>query len=74
MDNSSKKYITPDSIQSKVEEPEIAYNSEKKYINIENHPLFAEVIKKSKKDAAEGKGLTTEEVMKIVREKYPFLK
>lgn len=74
MDDSNKKYKTPDSPISKVEEPTVAYNSEKTYANVEDHPLFAKVIEKSKKDAAEGKGSTTEEVMKRVREKYPFLK
>lgn len=74
MDNSDKKYKTPVSNTSKIEEPTVAYNSEKTYANIEDHPLFAKVIEKSKKDAAEGKGLTTEEVMKRVREKFPLLK
>lgn len=74
MDNSNKKYKTPDLIISKVEEPTIVYNSDKTCANIEDYPLFVKVIEKSKKDAAEGKGSTTEEVMKRVREKYPFLK
>lgn len=59
---------------NKVEEPITEYSVEKTYPNIEVHPLFAKVIEKSKKEAAEGKGSTTEEVMKRVREKYPFLK
>jgi hypothetical protein len=59
---------------NKVEEPTIEYNSEKIYANIEDHPLFAKVIEKSMKEADEGKGSTTEEVMQRVREKYPFLK
>ncbi|WP_310381500.1 hypothetical protein [Flavobacterium sp.] len=74
MDNSNKKYKTTDSIISKVEEPTIVYNSEKTYANIEDHPLFAKVIEKSKKEASEGKGSTTEEVMKRVSEKFSFLK
>jgi hypothetical protein len=73
-DNSNKKDTTPKSITPIVEEPRIVYNSEKKYANIEDHPLFIKVIEKSIKEAAEGKGSTTEEVMKRVREKYPFLK
>ena len=72
MDNSNKDQKKPD--LHKVEEPTVVYNSEKTYVNIEDHPLFAKVIEKSKKDAAEGKGSTTEEVMKRVREKYSFLK
>ena len=74
MDNSNKKYKTPDSNISKVEEPTVAYDSEKTYANIEDHALFVKVIEKSIKEAKEGKGSTTEEVMKRVREKYPFLK
>lgn len=70
-DNSNKKDKKLD--LNKVEEPITEYSSEKTYANIEDHPLFAKVIEKSKKDAGEGKGSTTEEVMKRVREKYPFL-
>jgi hypothetical protein len=73
-ENSNKKYKIPDSIISKVEEPAATYNLEKTYANIEEHPLFIKVIEKSIKEAEEGKGSTTEEVMKRVREKYPFLK
>lgn len=58
----------------KVEEPVTIYNSDKAYVDIIDHPLFAKVIEKSKKDALDGEGLTTEEVMKSVIEKYPFLK
>ena len=57
---------------NKVEEPMVEYNSEKKYATIEEHPLFIKVIEKSMKEADEGKGSTTEEVMQRVREKYPF--
>lgn len=71
-EDSNKKDIKPD--LNKVEEPVTEYSTGKTYTNIEEHPLFAKVIEKSKKDAAEGKGSTTEEVMKRVREKYPFLK
>lgn len=59
---------------NKVEEPTVDYKAEIIYPDITEHPLFAKVIEKSKKDALEGKGYTTEEVMKRVREKYPFLK
>lgn len=74
MDDSNKKYKTPDSPISKVEEPTVAYNPEKTYANIEDHPLFAKVIEKSKKDLKEGKGIPHEVVMKNLKEKYPFLK
>jgi hypothetical protein len=70
-DNSNKKDKKLD--LNKVEEPITEYSAEKTDANIEDHPLFSKVIEKSKKDAAEGKGSTTEEVMKRVREKYPFL-
>ena len=59
---------------NKVEEPAAEYSTEKTYANIEDHPLFIKVIEKSIKEAEEGKGSTTEEVMKRVKEKYPFLK
>ena len=72
MDNSNKKDKKLD--LHKVEEPTVAYNSEKTYSKIEDHPLFSKVIEKSKKDAAEGKGSSTEEVMNRIKEKYPFLK
>jgi predicted transcriptional regulator len=59
---------------NKVEEPATEYSTEKTYANIEEHPLFIKVIEKSIKEAAEGKTFTTEEVMKMTKEKYPFLK
>ncbi|WP_298137602.1 hypothetical protein [Flavobacterium sp.] len=58
----------------KVEEPITEYSTEKTYANIEEHPLFAKVIEKSKKDLKEGKGIPHEIVMKSIKEKYPFLK
>ena len=71
-DNSNKKDKKPD--LNKVEEPAAEYSTEKTYANIEDHPLFIKVIEKSIKEAEEGKGSTTEEVMKRVKEKYAFLK
>ena len=71
-DNSNKKDKKLDF--DKVEEPITEYSTEKTYGNIEEHPLFIRVIEKSIKDAAQGKGSTTEEVMKRVKEKYSFLK
>lgn len=71
-DNSNKKDKNLD--LNKVEEPITTYNSEKTYANIEEHPLFAKVIEKSKKDLKEGKGIPHEVVMKNIKEKYPFLK
>lgn len=74
MDNSSKKYKKSDSNTPKVEEPTIAYNTEEKiYKNIEDHPLFTKVIEKCIQDSKNGKGISHEEMMKRVKEKYPFL-
>lgn len=70
----NKRNVVSDPIPN-VEEPTIEYNVvEKFYGNIEDHPLFAKVVEKAIKEVEEGKGSTTEEVMKRVREKYPFLK
>ncbi|HCQ13624.1 hypothetical protein [Flavobacterium sp.] len=71
-DNSNKKDKKLD--LNKVEEPAAEYSTEKTYVNIEDHPLFAKVIEKSKKDLKEGKGIPHEVVMKNIKEKYPFLK
>jgi len=71
-DNSNKNNKKLD--LKKVEEPITEYSTQKTYANIEDHPLFIKVIEKSIKEAEEGKGSTTEEVMKRVKEKYPFLK
>lgn len=71
-DNSNKNDKNVD--LNKVEEPASEYSTEKTYANIEDHPLFIKVIEKSIKEAEEGKGSTTEEVMKRVKEKYAFLK
>ena len=73
MEDSNKKDSKPDLI-SKVEESTVIYNSEIKYTRIVEHPLFAKVIEISVKEADEGKGFTTKEVMKRIREKHPFLK
>ena len=73
MENSNKKYPKTDSI-SKVEEPALEYKSEKIYANIEDHPLFVKLIEKSIQQAEEGKLIPHEEVMKRMKEKFPFLK
>lgn len=75
MDNSNKKHKTSEPIIPKVEEPTTEYKVEEKiYANIEDHPLFAKVIEKSKKDAQEGKGISHEEMKRRIKERYPFLK
>ncbi|WP_298115232.1 hypothetical protein [Flavobacterium sp.] len=71
-DNSNKKDKNQDF--NKVEEPITEYSTEKTYANVEEHPLFAKVIEKSKKDLKEGKGIPHDVVMKRIKEKYPFLK
>ena len=73
MKNSNKKYPKTDSI-SKVEEPALEYKSEKTDANIVDHPLFAKLIEKSIQQAEEGKLIPHEEVMKRMKEKFPFLK
>lgn len=73
MENSNKKHPKPDTI-SKVEEPALEYKSQKVYANIEDHPLFTKLIEKSIQEAEEGKLIPHEEVMKRVKEKFPFLK
>ena len=75
MDNSNKKHKKFDSVISKVEEPAIEYNEEDKvYANIEDHPLFAKVLEKSKKQHEDGLGFSHEEAMRRIKLKFPFLK
>ena len=75
MDNSSKKHKASDPIMPKVEEPTVEYNAvEKIYTNIEDHPLFAKVIEKSRKQHKEGLGFSHEEAMRRIKLKFPFLK
>ena len=40
----------------------------------ELHPVLVALLEKSRQDAKEGKGIPHEEVMKRIKEKYPFLK
>ena len=75
MDNSNKNHKKSDSVISKVEEPTIQYNVEEKiYTNIEDHPLFAKVIEKSKKQHEDGLGFSHEETMRRIKLKFSFLK
>ena len=75
MDNTNKKHKKSDSIILKVEEPTIQYNVEEKiYTNIEDHPLFAKVIEKSKKQHEDGLGFSHEEAMRRIKLKFSFLK
>lgn len=59
---------------NKVEEPTVAYNSDKKYTNIENHPLFAKVIEKGLLESELGLGISHEEMKRITKLRYSFLK
>ena len=38
------------------------------------HPILVQLIEKSKKEFKEGKFITHEDVMKNLKEKFPFLK
>lgn len=72
-DDSNKKDKKLD--LNKVEEPSTDYSLEKMATDdSELHPVLIQLLEKSIKEADEGKGFTTEEVMKRVREKYPFLR
>jgi hypothetical protein len=58
-----------------VEEPTLAYNSEKKVADdFEMHPVLIQLLEKSINEAAEGKLISHDEVMKRKKEKFPFLK
>jgi len=62
-------------IKNKVEEPAEIYEvSKKEVISEELHPVLVQLLEKSMQQAKEGKTFTHEEVMKMTREKYPFLK
>jgi hypothetical protein len=62
-------------ITNKVEEPSEIYEvSKKEVISEELHPVLVQLLEKSMQQAKEGKTFTHEEVMKMTREKYPFLK
>lgn len=70
----SKKYNSQDK-NDVVNEPSLEYGKEiEEFDDAEFHPILIQLLEKSIKEAEEGKGSTTEEVMKRVREKYPFLK
>lgn len=73
MENSNKKYQKPDSIY-KVEEPALEYlKIEKLETEIEYNPVLESLILKAIKESEEGKGIPHEEVMRKLKERYPFL-
>ena len=71
--NSNKNKDNPDFYS--LEEPAVAYNVTPKteVEDSETHPILIKLLEKAMQESREGKGSTTEEVMKRVREKYPFL-
>lgn len=70
----SKKYNSQNK-NNVVNEPSLEYVKKiEEFDDAEFHPILIQLLEKSIKEAEEGKGSTTEEVMKRVREKYPFLK
>ena len=60
----------------KVEEPSETYELTSKNEDIEQklHPILVKLLEKSIKQADEGKLISHEEVKRLTREKYPFLK
>ncbi|MGV1012506.1 MAG: hypothetical protein ACOYBS_08665 [Flavobacterium sp.] len=73
MENSNKKYQKPDAI-SKVEEPALEYTkTEKLETEIEYHPVLESLILNAIKESEEGKSIPHEEVMRRLKERYPFL-
>lgn len=62
--------------KNKVEEPTENYQIESanEVQSEELHPILVALLEKSIKEADEGKTFTHEEVMKMTKEKYPFLK
>ena len=60
---------------NKVEEPKTEYGVDEQTEQEEElHPVLIELLKKSKQQAKEGKGIPHDEVMKRMKEKFPFLK
>lgn len=57
------------------EPSEVYETSQKANVNQEEmHPILAKLLEKSIEQADRGEVLSTEEVMKKAREKFPFLK
>ena len=62
--------------KNKIEEPseiyEVTQNNEA--TSEELHPVLIQLLEKSIQEAEEGKFISHEEVMRMMKEKYPFLK
>ncbi len=75
MENPKKSSI--DQKQDSVEEPTAIYGAGNNMISTDLevlHPVLEKLIKESKQDSKEGKGISHEEMMRRVKIKYPFLK
>ena len=62
--------------KNKIEEPIKAYEvtAKSEATSEELHPVLVQLLEKSIKEIEEGKTFTHEEVMRMTKEKYPFLK
>ncbi len=62
--------------KNRIEEPTEAYEvtPTNEVISEELHPVLIQLIEKGLKEIEEGKTFTNEEVMRMTKEKYPFLK
>ena len=59
---------------NKVEEPATEYSLEKKTYDSELHPVLVQLLEKSIKQAEAGQVIPHDEVMKRMKERFPFLK
>jgi hypothetical protein len=80
MDNFNKKYKTPDSIISKVEEPTQVYRKIVNQSQVDSEAEWNEMpdvlkklLEKGIKESEQGLGISHEEMMKKVKAKYPFI-
>ena len=62
--------------KNKIEEPSEIYEATQnnEATSEELHPVLIQLLEKSIQDAKEGKGIPHEDVMRRMKEKYPFLK
>lgn len=62
--------------KNRIEEPTEAYEVTPKdeVTSEELHPVLLQLIEKGLKEIEEGKTFTHDEVMRMTKEKYPFLK
>lgn len=62
--------------KNRIEEPTEAYEvtPTNEVTSEELHPVLVQLIEKGLKEIEEGKTFTNEEVIRMTKEKYPFLK